>query len=304
MEAGLFKMTREEVEDICRDLEGVISKNAVRETEAKFEAAENLMRELRKEAEGEVQERSVWNMDQSLEVLRMKVDRILDRRDAGKKGDGNVALKCTWNDRGYKGPCSDEAYRFNVSEGRAFCSLPKGRCRKYTQDVSLEENPCYESIALREMYFGAGWDHSGVKERPRTIHHVKEGRIAVLTTRPPGTKEGDRLVIGCLLIHRVLDDPGEETKIFGDKARSMEVPFDEVEVHFWDYYKNPEAEDVILWASGLFRYISNQTVLGILKGIERKYEDTGRDTSRVRGLIGHVELFASQAGAGSGATTL
>jgi len=303
METKPFKVMRERVECICEELERLVERRAISETEALFNAAEALMRDLRESVEGVVQKRSVERLNLWLWSLAEKVDIILSRREAGKAGDGNIAFKCTWNDRGFKAPCSEEAYRFNIRDGRAFCSLPTCRCREYADDVGLRENPCYESLALREMYFGAGWDHTGDEERPRRIHNVRRGKIAILTTRPPGTEELDRLVIGCLLIDRVNDDPGEETKIFGDKERSIEVPFQEVKVRFWDHYRNPAAEDLILWASGLFRYISDGVVLGILRALEKRYVDGGRDVGKVSGLISHMKSFVSRQGDGNGPRT-
>jgi hypothetical protein len=290
MDPRIFRVARERIERLCENLEVLISKRAVSETEAGFSTAEALMRDLRKSAEGEIQKRSVGNLNLWLWSLSERIDEILSKREAGKTGEGNIAFKCTWNDRGYRAPCSNEAYRFNVREGRTICSLPSCGCREYGEEVDIRNNPCYESIALKEMYFGAGWDHTGEEEKPRHIHNVKEGKVAVLTTRPPGTEEADRLVIGCLLIDRVNDDPGEETKIFGDKERSIEVPFREVKVRFWDYYRNPGAEDVILWASGLFRYISDGTVLGVLGDISDQYRHTGRAVTKVIDLMKHCKV--------------
>lgn len=176
-----------------------------------------------------------------------------------------------------------------VSEGRAWCSSPLCRCQEYGEEVNLERHPCYESIALKEMYFGAGWDHSGEREQPRHIHSVREDRMAILTTRLPGSEEVDRLVIGCLLINRVNDDSGEETRIYGDTEKSIKIPFQELKIRFWDYYKNPGAEDIILWASGLFRYITNGTVLSILKAIGEQYTNTHRDVHKVVNLVKHYE---------------
>ncbi|MBL7197643.1 MAG: hypothetical protein ISS47_06055 [Candidatus Omnitrophica bacterium] len=218
-----------------------------------------------------------------------KIDEILSKREAGKKEDGNVAFKCNWNDKHYRAPCSKKAYEFNISQGRAWCASPDCKCRKYNDEVAIEDHPCYESIALKEMYFGAGWDHTGERNQPRHIHSVREGRMAILTTRPPGSEEKDRLIIGCLYIDRTQDDPGAETKIYADKEKSLEMDYDKIKIKFWDYYKNPVAKDLILWASGLFRYITDGTVLNILKGIGEKYKNSGRDTAKIIELIKYYE---------------
>lgn len=113
--------------------------------------------------------------------------------------------------------------------------------------------------------------------------------MAILTTRPPGAYEKDRLIIGCLFIKSVADDPGEETKIYGDRSKSIEIDYDEIKVKFWDYYKNAGDENLILWASGLFRYISDETVLNILRGIGEQYENSERDVSKIIELIHYYE---------------
>lgn len=44
-------------------------------------------------------------------------------------------------------------------------------------------------MALKEMFFAAGYDHTGEKYQPRHIYSAKVGRMALLTTRLPGTDE-------------------------------------------------------------------------------------------------------------------
>jgi len=289
MDPKLFRESREEIERICQGIDLLIKKKVLRESAEKLQAAQGLLANLSKLAQGEVQKRAVANLDGNINILSESIDKILSKRETGKKGDGNVALKCNWNDKNYRAPCSKEAYEFNIREGRAWCNVPSCKCREYGEEVNLENNPCYESIALKEMYFGAGWDHTGDRQQPRHMHHVREDRMAILTTRLPETEERNRLIIGCLFINRVNDDPGEETKIYGDKDRSIAIPFQEVKIRFWDYYKNPGAEDVIFWGSGLFRYVTNGTVFSILKAIGEQYTNTHRDVHKVSDLIKHYE---------------
>ncbi len=130
---------------------------------------------------------------------------------------------------------------------------------------------------------------TGEKTQPRHIHSVRNQRLAILTTRPPGAEEKDRLIIGCLFIDNVVDDPGKETLIYGDKSRSLEVDYEKVKVKFWDYYRNTGDQNLILWASGLFRYISDETVLNILKGIGEQYQNSKRDVTKTIALIRYYE---------------
>lgn len=288
-----FRKLRERIEDLCHQIEKHIEEKSIYDSSEKLEDARRLLITLTNIAENDVQNKSVSRLSNSIEYLATKIDNILSKRETGKKGDGNVAFKCNWNDKGYKAPCSDKVYRYNISEGRVWCSSPSCKCRKYGHDVSLEDHPCYESIALKEMYFGAGWDHTGEREQPRHIHNVKKNRVAILTTRPPDTEEKDRLVVGCIFIDKVRDDEGKETKIYGNKEKSIEIPFNKIKIRFWDFYKNPEAEDIILWSSGLFRYVSNKTVLSVLKAIGEQYTNAKYDVKNIYSLIKHYEKLTS-----------
>jgi len=292
MEPKLFKESRETITQKCQRVEKLIQGKAVRESAEELEAVQHLLSKLSALAEGEIQLRSVGNLQTKLGGLSEKIIKITSKKEAGKKEHGNVALKCNWNDKNYVAPCSEEAYKFNVRKKRAWCSAQQCKCREFTKEVSLESNPCYESIALKEMYFGAGWDHKGAKLRPRHIHSVREERVAILTAVPPGDKERDRLIIGCIFISRVNDDPGEETKIFGDKDMSLVVPFQRIKIRFWDYFKNRSAEDKIKWSQGLVRYVTNGTVLRILQAIKEQYANTQIDVHGVNDLIKHYEQLS------------
>jgi len=289
MDSNMFRELRESIERKCSDLDGFIKAKAITDTYYRLLDINESIKTLRNNADGEIQIRSVRNLDNKLLSIKDKIDKILSNREAGKRGDGNIAFKCNWNDNNYKAPCSYEAYKHNLSEGRAWCSSPQCKCRQFSEDVSLASHPCYESIALKELYFGAGWDHTGDRQEPRHIHNVKENRIAILTTRPPGAEEIDRIIIGCLFINKVNDDPGEETKIYGDCGKSIIIPFNQIKIRFWDYYKNPGAEDLVLWASGLFRYVTNGTVVKILKAIGEQYTNTGRDIQIILDSIMYFE---------------
>lgn len=289
-----FKELRESIDSLIDETKSWIKKKSIHESMLRLEKANEQLGRLRQLADGEFQNRVVSNRAFDLESLAKKVDAMLSKREAGKREDGNIALKCNWNDKHYKAPCSLLAHDFNLLQGRAWCSSPLCKCRDYSDNVSLKNHPCYESIALKEMFFGAGWDHTGERTQPRHIHSVRNGRMAILTTRPPGADEKDRLIIGCLLLNNVVDDPGEETKIYGDASRSLEVDYSGIKVRFWDFYKNAGEENLILWASGLFRYISDETVLNILRGIGEQYKNSGREVSKVVELIRYYEVLTSK----------
>jgi hypothetical protein len=284
-----FKDVREAFDDLTTDARSWIKKKSISKSIQCLEKAEGLLSTLREISSGDLQKGFVLSRTYELESLAGQIDGILSKREAGKRQDGNIALKCNWNDKHFKAPCGTQAYTWNLAQGRAWCSSPQCKCRESNGKASIESYPCYESIALKEMYFGAGWDHTGERFEPRHIYSAREERIAVLTTREPGSEERDRIIIGCLLIEKLVDDPGEETKIFGHKSKSLDIDYDKVRVNFWDYYKNAGDENLILWASGLFRYISDETVLNILMGIGEQYKNLGKDVSRIIPLVRHFE---------------
>jgi hypothetical protein len=296
MSINEFIELRENIEYIIEEIKEWVHKKSILESYKRIEECYSLLTKLNALAIGDVQSRIVLNRKYQLEYLAKQIDAILSKREAGKKEDGNIALKCNWNDKYYKIPCGVEAYNFNINQGRAWCSSPQSRCRDYGNEVDLSNHPCYESIALKHMYFGAGWDHTGERNQPRHIHSAKVGRMAILTTRPPGADEPNRIIVGCLFIKALQDDPNEETKIFGDRVKSFEVNYDEVKVNFWDYYKNAGDENLKLWASGLFRYITDETVLNMLKGIGEKYKNSNKDVAKIIDLIKYYEDLIANKG--------
>lgn len=285
-----FRDLRQEIDCLIKEAKDWVKRKSIFESNKRVEEAESLLVNLRQMMKGEVQKRSVFNLTVELENLAKTVDDILSKREAGKKEDGNVAFKCNWNDKHYRAPCSQEAYEFNIRHGRVWCTSPECKCRQYVNaEVTMDDHPCYESVAVKEMYFGAGWDHTGERNQPRHIYSVRQDRMAILTTRPPGAREEDRVIIACLSLTEVRDDPDAETKVFGDKEKSLEIDYDKIKVYFWDYYKNAGAPDLKVWSSGLFRYISDETVLNILRGVGEKYKNSRRDTKKAIDLIQQYE---------------
>jgi hypothetical protein len=291
-----FIALREHIEHLIEETKGWIDKKSILESYKRIEECNALLTKLNAMANGDTQSRVVLNRRYQLESLEKQIDEILSKREVGKKEDGNIAFKCNWNDKYYKAPCSLDSYNLNINQGRAWCSSPQSKCREYGDEVDLKNHPCYESIALKHMFFGAGWDHTGERNQPRHIHSAKVGRMAILTTRPPNAEEPDRIIVGCLFIKALQDDPGEETKIFGDIVKSFEIDYDKIKVKFWDYYKNAGDENLILWASGLFRYITDETVFNILKGIGEQYKNLNRDVAKIIGLIRYYEELIARKG--------
>lgn len=206
----------------------------------------------------------VWHFGEDLRSCFLPFLLFYDERVMSEPY-GNLAFKCTWNDSGFKGICSQKAYEYNISMNRAWCK--KAPCRTFKDRPTEKDHPCYESIIFTEWRFGAGWDHRTV-ERPRKILGARVGKIALLTTLEPGKVEKERKIIGFLRINKIDEGQEKETVIYGDPVKSVEIDPDII-IKFWDYYKNPFEPGRQVWASGLFRYLDDKVILKFLSDLKR-----------------------------------
>ncbi|MDD5014248.1 MAG: hypothetical protein PHW73_03975 [Atribacterota bacterium] len=218
----------------------------------------------------------------SIQNIEIQIQSGLARREAGKREDGNIAFKCNWNDAGYKGICSDQVYNINKLTAKSQCS--RSNCREYVGKTPPKIGCCYEHKSLIEIAFGAGWDHDdyGRALRPRHIWSAKKGKVALLTTIPHGTTE--RVIAGAYLIIDVKDDQTRETFIYGDKNTVLDDML-VFSIPFWRYHKNPLKPESQAWGQGLFRYVSDVAVLGILEAYRKGKIDRNGDISRVDKII-------------------
>ena len=131
-----FKEIRENIDFLIEEIKSWIKKKSISESMQRIEKANEQLIRLKQLSNGEIQHRVVLNRTFELESLARRVDEILSKREAGKKENGNIALKCNWNDKYYKAPCSLKAYDFNLLQGRAWCSSPLSKCRGFTDEVS------------------------------------------------------------------------------------------------------------------------------------------------------------------------
>ena len=178
--------------------------------------------------------------------------------------DGNLALKCTFNDLrrrpgtlGFVETCSDENIARNVAgpTARTWCSLSP--CATYAQGGyrgAPPKLPCYESALFTAWRFGTGIvAHGTPRERADVPRHARPGKIALLTTRFPGQTEAERVVVGVLHIADVTHDPTWSDSAFvqGDRALSFRVP-DAGLLPYWSFKSGRPA-----WNHHLYRYISD-----------------------------------------------
>ena len=230
----------------------------------------------------EVHKRIIQNSRIKINILYQNVENGLQRREAGKKEDGNIAFKCNWNDKNYQGICSDSAYQYNQIYGGPWCLY--SRCRQFVDLPTPPDDCCYESRALIDCNFGAGWDHgpNGEPIYPRKIKSAKRGKIALLTTQTPDSQH--RLIVGAFKIIKLVEDPGKETFLYGNKETVLEDML-KYEIRFWNYHKNPRNPGSQAWSTGLFRYVSDIAILGILEEYIDKKRKEYNDASKAEKLI-------------------
>jgi hypothetical protein len=196
-----------------------------------------------------------------------------------KKYDGNVAFKCTYHDRNYRGLCSTEGMDRNIQIRKSWCSDKDNPCfvaRKEGKFSPKDNRPCSESGLFEYWRFGCGTYHKGKRRnRPIPANHIKAGKIAILTNRLPEEEESKRKIFGFLHIKSFspADKKNrEEAYVKADKKYSLEIEDDDLRPLFWDYYENSNNPGNISWGTGLFRYLTDEQVYLILLAIKERYK--------------------------------
>ena len=202
----------------------------------------------------------------------------------GSPNDGNIAIKCNYCDGGkddshigFSGVCSDRIIRNNIEvEHRIWCSNESCPCFQYykrniTRNElnsilnSSRELVCYESTMLSDWEAQAGLTEDGqtTKRFGSTLHR---GAACVFTTRLPDMTESKRFVFGIFLIDELFNgDDNESGYVKCNTDYHIELLPDEAkQIKFWNYYRNKNHPEKELWGTGLFRYLSNNAVIGIL----------------------------------------
>lgn len=96
----------------------------------------------------------------------------------------------------------------------------------------------------------------------------KNGKIAVLTSREIGESEDERFIFAIGQMNnfqKVIDERGDYERYLCDKSTAL--IFKTTRPKFWKYYSNANNPDREAWNSGLFRYLDDETVAGLLKDI-------------------------------------
>lgn len=222
----------------------------------------------------------------------------------------NIAFKCNYCDGGksegsigFRGVCSDAMIRYNIEiERHVWCCSPDCPCKGY-YDGKLSRDQlesymrrddgsgfvCYESAMLRDWRAAAGIVQRGKNRgRPMRLLQVQPNSLAVLTTREPGTTEDQRFIFAVFLVDDTYQG-GCRDEGYVSTESGYRIAMNDQEakqLKFWNYYRNPNAPDLIRFGSGLHRYLSDTQAAQILRDIAAVKEGT-QDESLAKKFYKH-----------------
>lgn len=198
----------------------------------------------------------------------------------------NVAFKCTYCDGGkskkrigFFGPCSVENIKNNVLVDKYEWCSKRSKCKKFLEgklsysDIETEFKNCelcYESVMLQKWKAEAGIVGTGKnKGKPMRMEKVQKNSLAVLTTRLPNSSEENRFVFAVFLVDEAYDGDNRAAGYVttNSKWKIELTPEEASKILFWNYYRCPNAPDVLRFGSGLHRYLSDEQAAQILRDI-------------------------------------
>lgn len=257
----------------------IIKKKTDRETQAamvKKREREEALALMKKTASNTAAERQI--LHKATRSSSSKSGRSSSRHE-------NVAFKCTYCDGGktenrigFCGLCSDENIENNVRNKRDWCNTGPLCIRRYNREITRseyeglagsEQDLCYESKMLRIWRAAAGTINHGPRAGTRIkLKNTEPNKLAVLTTRLPGSREEERIIFAVFIIGLNYDgDEREEGFVTANKDYRIELTPDEAKrMLFWKYYKN-KTTDMVIWGTGLYRYLNDAVAVKILKDI-------------------------------------
>lgn len=192
--------------------------------------------------------------------------------------DRNLAFKCNWMDTDYEKPCGEMGRRWNIHVKKSvWCTQPENPCYQFEMGLrkDIPAFPCYESEIFTKCEYGAGVNHTGIRKgMGRKIKYVYPGKLALFTTVDPKNDESERHIFGFFVIKNSYIDNDGATKVVGYPEYTLKIPKDS-RMKFWDFYRNSNGS--IFWGTGLYRYLSNDVVVGYLKRQQEVLNENGHE---------------------------
>ncbi len=239
-----------------------------------------------KEKAAELKENRENELHEKLDVKKTKKPSAKSKKAVEKAvSKENISLKCTFCDGGssgtsfgFKAVCSSDNLKNNIKKRRINCV--NSTCRKYyNEEITYEELLeskkegnflCNESMYLSDFRVNAGYYLSGpYKGNPMLFKSVEKNKLAVLTTRLPGTSEDARVIFAVFMIEDFFRGSAlkEGHMDASDKFRLELSPKEAEEIKYWKYYKSKRSLDRLQFGSGLHRYLTDEQVVQILQDI-------------------------------------
>lgn len=146
----------------------------------------------------------------------------------------------------------------------------------------LEEDEVEKVFEEGKVFIGRF--KSGKKEgEPRRLARVDQNSACLLTKRGEDVKEEDRSIVGLFMVEKGFD--GRECKDGYIPAYSEHIlrlsKEESDKILFWNYYKDKNAPDDIVWKSGRQRYYDNNWTAQILNDIvSLREESEGQEAAK------------------------
>ncbi len=213
--------------------------------------------------------------------LRSKLRRR-NRRTADPDA-GNLAFKCTYcdggqnNERmGFCGLCSPELISFNLKKEKLNrCRLQENYCPAFyegrisyrqLQEAWESGQMSCESTLLQNWIINTGFhaEENTVVSESRFRTQVG-GKLGILTTRTPHTKESERVIFGVFLIDENSDTQDNFATLSAHPSYRLFFSQKEAkQLLYWNYHQNLNAAEKAAWGTGIYRYLPNHEALSIL----------------------------------------
>ncbi|WDP89155.1 MAG: hypothetical protein HUN04_05195 [Desulfobacter sp.] len=88
MEPNKFRESRQAINRMCEHIDLLIEKKAVEESKTSFEEVNSELENLRPQAEGEIQERSVKNLGMKLNILAGRISKLKEKKATRQRSSG------------------------------------------------------------------------------------------------------------------------------------------------------------------------------------------------------------------------
>ena len=185
----------------------------------------------------------------------------------------SIAFKynyCDGNGRWFSGICSNSQMKTNVSKAR-WCSNKDSQCYNHIKKgtpIITRGFVCYERLFLKKWIAYAGVEKSGHKI---PIKRDCSNKIAIMTTRDPGTPEKDRFIFAVFVVDSWNYGNGMTPgNVSSNKSLKFEIsPAIARTIKFWNYYKTKSGKQI--WGCRLHRYLDDELIDKLLNDLYKKH---------------------------------